>query len=152
MKYIILFCIVFFSFQLESKSQSPINRSKVTTNVEDWEFIGYSGGENKYYLWKRYIEAWKDAENNQFVKTWFKVIINKFHFKEKVYTNATIKQMIEIAFIDRKMKIDRFVVYDSNGSIIEDTKFEFSDWEDIVPDSMQEVMLGKAYEIYNFHW
>ena len=65
-----------------------------------------------------------------------------------VYTNVKTMQLVEIDCIERKLKYNTIIWYDSKGNVIL-SKDEESDWRNVVPETIGEQLFKKVCKLFN---
>jgi hypothetical protein len=89
------------------------------------------------------------------IRVWTKTIINKYEDnttgKAKVYLNAVLKTLSEYDCVNQKSRLITNILYDSSGKTIysgENHEYEM-DWYFVVPESVGEIILLFACELFN---
>ena len=129
---VILFCLFF---------------SKLS--AQDWAFVCTNkDGKEKYY-----IKSTPVSNTEGMIKVWTKSSLPKYTNKRngKTYLNVESKILYEFDCGERKMQILSIIVYNSSGDIIssyEPKEYEL-EWKNAVPESIGELLLDKACELFN---
>mgnify|MGYP000417334654 CR=1 FL=1 len=133
MKHIIFFILIILS--IKAKSQ-------------DWIYVGNGKNGSKYYIRNNSIK-----ENNN-TRVWVKIIANKMQYVKngKTYDliNGTSLDHYEFDCSLRQMKLLSYAYYNSKGSLVHSKNLNYylSDSEDVLPDSIGEMLLNKVCELF----
>ena len=88
------------------------------------------------------------SENNDIV-IWTKYIHKKIKYLGKIYYNATQTSLERFNCGYNESNVFEYVLYDSNGDIIDSFDDPNAQYKDIIPETFGELMIKKVCEIYN---
>jgi hypothetical protein len=118
-------------------------------SAQDWIYVGQSAkDESKYYIRSTPVA------NNYHKKVWIKQTNKKITIqkngKSVVYNDAYDLILYEFNCNDRQILIHSMASYSSTGTLLESYKPEEyeKEWSDVIPDSVGEMLLNKACELY----
>jgi hypothetical protein len=129
--------IIFLSILFFSKNSFP----------QDWIYVGSSVNGDKYYVRN-------SAINNYSKKIWSKQVSKSMTYKKagKTYTlvNGYCVDLKEYDCSGRQSKLISFAYYDSKGNVVFSMQFQDyeSEWHDVYPDSVGEMLLDKVCELF----
>lgn len=133
---ILLFCLCFkgevFS-QLVDSAGSP---RKFKPTSPSWIYVVRSNDGEVWSVKGEYVYKIGDE-----VKIWAKCVGGSYKEGKINYTKVTEKQLLLIRCNSKQYRMVSTVVYSSTGKIIVNEPFPYSEFEDVIPDSIIEEIL-----------
>jgi hypothetical protein len=133
MKNILILILITFSIQAKS---------------QDWIYVGYGKNGSKYYIRNSSIKEYNNS------RVWVKTIANKMQYVKngKTYDliNGTSLDLYEFDCSLRQMKLLSYAYYNSKGTLVSSKSLNYylSDSQDVLPDSIGEMLLNKVCELF----
>jgi hypothetical protein len=126
-----------------------------TSYCQDWVPVCTAADGGKWYIKSTYVKKDGFENSGDNIRIWRKIERKKTTIKKNgkslTYTNVQKLQLIVVDCSDRKIKYVATVVYNSQGEVIDSYNFEEyeQEWNDVVPDSVDEATLDKICELFN---
>jgi len=118
--------------------------------AQDWVYIGSDRKGSKWYIKSSYV-----TKNYNSIKIWSKQVnksstITK-NGKKITLNNTYTVDLYEYNCSEQTSKLIGSTTYNSQGRVIKTFKVEEynQEWDDVVPDSMGELILNKVCELFN---
>jgi hypothetical protein len=118
------------------------------TFSQDWQYAGSSQSGNMYYL--------RDAGTSDigYRKYWLKTVAKNLSYikngKNINLTNGYSMELFEYNCSSKQIKLLSIYHYNSSGKVVYSLTIPFyrTEWTDVLPDSVGEMILDKACVLY----
>lgn len=117
-------------------------------NGQNWIYIGKSSDGSSYYMRSTSVS------NSYTKKVWVKHSSSKLTVKKNgktyTYVNAYEVLLYEFSCTNNQIKLHSVVTYNSKGTVVDsyNPPDYYLEWKDVVPDSVGEMLLEKACELF----
>ena len=126
MKRTITLFILFFTY-LNSYSQ-------------EWELVATANNGDKYYMKREKVNSYGNP------KVWIKTTYKSTYYysgnKKIPITNAKSMTLAEYDCSEKANKLISIVIYNSKGTVMDSHNFEYSEWDNVTPESIGEAQLN----------
>lgn len=110
---------------------------------DKWLYAGSSKQKDKVYIRSEYV-----SKENGKIYIWTKWKVPKQVINKITYLNVEIKEFVGVECETKKMTTKKSIIYSSSGKVIKSYD-DYENWQDIIPDSMEEVILNTICEVFN---
>jgi len=110
----------------------------------NWISIGKGTNDEEMLMQDRYA-----TKNNTTIEVWTKIKKRKIEILDKTYKNAELKTLYSLNCGERKLLVKRTILYSEKGDVIVESRQRPTDnYDDVVPDTLGEILLDKACELF----
>ena len=131
----------------DSFASIKLGLSKLELRENEWIYISTTVNGDKLYVKSSYV-----SKNESVIKIWTKTEYKKLSLNKNgqkiTYKDCKSLVLFEFDCLDRKIKYDSVIYYDSKGNTIKSSDTE-RDWTNVFPDSGGEFLLDKVCNLFN---
>ena len=107
---------------------------------QEWELVSSANNGNKYYMKREKVNSYG------YPKVWTKTTYKSTYYysgnKKIPITNATSMTLVEYDCSEKANKLISIVIYNSKGTVMNSYNFEYSEWQNVTPESVGEAQLN----------
>lgn len=107
---------------------------------QDWELVATANNGDKYYMKREKVNSYGNP------KVWTKETLKSTYYysgnKKIPITNATSMTLAEYDCSEKANKLISIVIYNSKGTVMDSHNLEYSEWDNVTPESVGEAQLN----------
>lgn len=107
---------------------------------QDWELVATANNGDKYYMKREKANSYGNP------KVWTKTTHKSTYYysgnKKIPITNATSMTLAEYDCSEKANKLISIVIYNSKGTVMDSHNLEYSEWDNVTPESIGEAQLN----------
>ena len=107
---------------------------------QEWELVATANNGDKYYMKREKVNSYGNP------KVWTKTTHKSTYYysgnKKIPITNATSMTLAEYDCSEKANKLISIVIYNSKGTVMNSYNFEYSEWQNVTPESVGEAQLN----------
>ena len=107
---------------------------------QEWELVATGNNGDKYYMKREKVNSYG------YPKVWIKTTYKSTYYysgnKKIPITNATSMTLAEYDCSEKANKLISIVIYNSKGTVMDSHNLEYSEWDNVTPESIGEAQLN----------